>query len=421
MADIFIPSAKLDRFQRKFNDNQFYFISLHLELDGYIDLNRLEKAIEKVADAVKILRCYYTGSYEDENSGWVLLTREPKWLSVASSDPASVTAVLDNLPTEHPPLHVTANQNESHCTLVFSIDHTVTDAHGLWDIVGMISTCYMNLAWDQDYTPAPVSDWNTRSMDPLLDSYSREACAAMCRIEAVKRIPVQQYQNFFQFPQEKRGKPQLFVEKIQPHTLNSMKEFARRNNATLNDVLVTVYAAALQEYVLEKFQTSMSMVPIRGAVDLRRYLPPYLRNEIKNYSVSYWSRAPIPKSGDIVSILREVTALSKMHRTTAPGIGELFAIEEPESEAAKPYLEPEYYSTPFMSNTGILPKDVVDFGNDISVIEAVNYANITTGNPFVIVVLTWNNTISFSIFTDGEYDTAQYLLKRMSELLCELN
>lgn len=421
MADKFIPSAKLDRFQRKFNDNRFYFISLQLEIDGYIDLDRLEKAVANVAEAVTILKCYYTGSFEEEDSGWVLLTREPQWVKAASSDPASVTAILDNLPTEHSPLHVTADQNGSQCTLVFSIDHTVTDAHGLWDIVGMISTCYVNLAWDPDYTPSPVREWNTRSMNPLLDSYSREACAAMCRAEAAKRIPVQQYQKLFIFPQEKRGKPQLFVEKIQPQTLNSMKEFARRNNATLNDVLITVYAAALQEYVLDKFQTSMSIVPIRGAVDLRRYLPPYLRYEIKNYSVSYWSRAPIPKSGDIVSILREVTALSKMHHTAAPGIGELFAIEEPESEAAKPYLEPEYYSTPFMSNAGILPKDIVDFGSGVSVIDALNYANITTGNPFVIVVLTWNNTMSFSIFTDGEYDTAQHLLKRISELLSDLN
>ena len=110
-----------------------------------------------------------------------------------------------------------------------------------------------------------------------------------------------------------------------------------------------------------------------------------------------------------------------MHRTTAPDIGELFAIEEPESEAAKPYLEPEYYSTPFMSNTGILPKDVVDFGTDVTVTDAVNYANITTGNPFVIVVITWDNTISLSIFTDGEYNTAQHILKRMNELLSELN
>ena len=61
----------------------------------------------------------------------------------------------------------------------------------------------------------------------------------------------------------------LFVEKIQPQVLKNMKAFARRHNATVNDVLLTVYAAVLQEYVLDKFQTSMSIVPIRGAVDLR--------------------------------------------------------------------------------------------------------------------------------------------------------
>ena len=106
---------------------------------------------------------------------------------------------------------------------------------------------------------------------------------------------------------------------------------------------------------------------------------------------------------------------------TAPGIGEMFAIEEPDSKAARPYLEPEYYSTPFISNAGVLPKDIVDFGSGVSVKDALSYPNITTGNPFVIVVVTWENTMSLSILTDGAYDTAAHLLKRMGELIGELD
>ncbi|MDO9523760.1 MAG: hypothetical protein Q7J08_08650 [Methanocorpusculum sp.] len=420
MADIFIPSAKLDRFQRKFNDNRFYFISLQLQLSGHIDLNRLETAIAKVADAVKILRCYYNGSPEAEDSGWVLLKEEPKWVRVTSADPTNVTTILQNLPGEHPPLHVVADQTGPLCTLVFSIDHTVTDAHGLWDIVRMISACYTILRWDPAYTPAPLIEWGDRSMKPLLESYSMEACAEMCRAESEKRIPVQQYQKLFVVPQEGRGMPKLFIQKIDPLMLKNMKAFAHQHHATVNDVLLTVYAVALQEYVQKMFKTSMPIVPIRGAVDLRRYLPPYLRNEIKNYSVSYWSQVPIPESDDLPSILDEVAALSQMDQMNALGIGEMFAIEEPDSEAAKPYLEPEYYSTPFMSNAGVLPKDVVDFGKGIRLEEVVSYANVTTGNPFIIGVITWENTLSLSIFTDGEYETANHLLKRICELIGEL-
>lgn len=421
MADIFIPSAKLDRFQRKFNDNRFYFISLQLHLSGHIDLDRLETAIAKVADSVKILRCYYNGSLEAEDSGWVKLTEEPKWVRVTSADPTNVTSILQNLPGEHPPLHVVADQTESLSTLIFSMDHTVTDAHGLWDIVGMISACYTILGWDPAYTPAPLEEWGDRSMKSLIEAYSLETCAEICRAEAAKRIPVQQYQNMFIFPQNKRGIPKLFTNKIEPLMLKKMKAFAHEHQATVNDVLLTVYAVALQEYVQKTFNCSMHIVPIRGAVDLRKYLPPYLRNEIKNYSVSYWSRVPIPESGDIASILHEVAELSQMNRMTAPGIGELFAIEEPDSEAAKPYLEPEYYSTPFISNAGILPKDVVDFGNGITMKDVLCYPNITTGNPFIIVVVTWENMMSLSIFTDGEYDTANHLLRRMGELIGELD
>jgi len=421
MADIFIRSAKLDRFQRNFNNNRFYFISLHLELNGTVDIDRLETAVQRTADAVKILRCYYNGSPESEDSGWVMLTEDPKWVSVTSADPTNVTAVLENLPCEHPPLHVAADQTGSLCTLVFSIDHTVTDAHGLWDIVGMISACYRNLAWAPDHFPVPLRECSDRSLRPLLASYSLETCAEICRAEAEKRIPVQQYLKFFSISPEKRGVPKLFTEKISPRMLATMKLFARQHHATVNDVLLTVYAAALQEYVQKTFNASMSIVPIRGATDLRKYLPPYLRNEIKNYSVSYWSRVPIPEAGDLVSILHEVSALSQRNRMTAPGIGELFAIEEPDSAAANPYLEPEYYSTPFISNAGALPKDIVDFGNGVSVKSALSYPNITTGNPFIIVVVTWENTMSLSILTDGEYDTADHLLKRMREFIGELD
>ncbi|PAV09215.1 hypothetical protein [Methanocorpusculum parvum] len=421
MADIIIHSAKLDRFQRNFNNNRFYFISLQLDLSGTIDVGRLETAVKQTADAVRILRCYYNGSPESEDSGWVMLTEEPEWVRETRADPTNVTAILENLPAEHSPLHVVVDQKGSLCTLVFSIDHTVTDAHGLWDIVGMISACYRNLGWDPDYSPVPLRESDDRSMRPLLASYSLETCAEICRAEAEKRIPVQQYKKLFVVPQDRRGMPKLFTQKIGPLMLKNMKAFAHLHHATLNDVLLTVYAAALQEYVQKTFNTSMSIVPIRGAADLRKYLPPYLRNEIKNYSVSYWSRVPIPGSGDLVSILHEVTALSERNRMTAPGIGELFAIEEPDSKAAGPYLEPEYYSTPFISNAGVLPKDVVDFGNGVSVKDALSYPNITTGNPFVIVVVTWENTMSLSILTDGAYDTAAHLLKRMGELIGELD
>lgn len=257
-------------------------------------------------------------------------------------------------------------------------------------------------------------------MRSLLASYSMDTCAELCRAESAKRIPIQKYQKMFAVSQDNRGVPTLFVQKIQPQVLKNMKTFAHKHHATVNDVLITVYAVALQEYVQKTFDTSMSMVPIRAAVDLRKYLPLYLRTDIKNYSVPYWSPVPIPESGDIISILDEVRTLSQMDKKNALGIGVQFAIEEPDSEYARPLLDPEYESSPFMSNAGVLPKDVVDFGNDVVMKDAVMYGNISTGNPFVIVVITWEDTLSLSIFSDGEHETADQLLKRMSELIGEL-
>ncbi|HJJ43333.1 MAG TPA: hypothetical protein O0X66_02505 [Methanocorpusculum sp.] len=420
MPDVFIHSSKLDRFQRRFTDNTFYFISLKLELHGDIDLDRLERAVAKVADAVKILKSYYNGSPEDDKNGWVLLSEERKWVTETSSDPANIANILRGLPNDHPPLHVVADKKGPLCTLIFSIDHTLTDAHGLWDVVGMIGACYRILGWNPNYTQAPLEEWGDRSMRSLLASYSMDTCAELCRAESAKRIPIQKYQKMFAVSQDNRGVPTLFVQKIQPQVLKNMKTFAHKHHATVNDVLITVYAVALQEYVQKTFDTSMSMVPIRAAVDLRKYLPLYLRTDIKNYSVPYWSPVPIPESGDIISILDEVRTLSQMDKKNALGIGVQFAIEEPDSEYARPLLDPEYESSPFMSNAGVLPKDVVDFGNDVVMKDAVMYGNISTGNPFVIVVITWEDTLSLSIFSDGEHETADQLLKRMSELIGEL-
>lgn len=417
MTDAYIPSSSIDRNQRMFYDNKYYFFSLRLEIEGNIDIHRLETAVAKVADAIPILRYYYSGTLEE--SGWRPLPKNPEWVTCSSAEPAVLHKILKSLPTVHSPMHILLDKNHDSDTLVISMDHTVTDAHGLQEITGMISSTYATLDWDPDLSLLPIPQSGDRSLKPLIQSYSQEVCESLCRAEAEKRLAVMPYQKLFATTPTDRSLPKLFTRQIKPQMFLAMKLFAKQHHATINDVLLTVYAAALKKYADTKFKVSIKQIPIRSAIDLRKYYPPYLRNEIRNYSVPYWTSVAIP-SNDIPLILRGVAASTRKVKASAPGIGALFPIEEPDSAVSMPFQDTDYSFAPFISNVGVLAKDIVDFGDGLSVKDAVVYANITTGNPFIIGVLTWENTLSLSIFTDCNYEIACRLLDHMYTLINDI-
>jgi len=414
MTDTYIPSSIIDRNQRMFYDNKYYFFSLKLEILGTIDIQRLETAVAKVSDAILILRYYYSGTLEE--SGWRPLPKNPGWVTLGSAEPAALHKILESLPTEHSPMHIVLDRNQDSDTLVISMDHTVTDAHGLLEISGLISSTYAALGWNPDFSLLPIPQSGDRSLRSLIQSYSQEVCESLCRAEAENRIAVMPYQKLFAAMPTERSSPKLFTSRIKPQMFLAMKVFAKQHHATINDVLLTVYAAALKEYADTKSNVPIKQIPIRSAIDLRKYYPPYLRNEIRNYSVPYWTSVAMP-CNDIPSILRGVAESARKVKANAPGIGALLSIEEPDCAVSMPYQDADYSLAPFISNVGVLAKDIVDFGEGLRVKDVVIYANITTGNPFIIGVLTWENTLSLSIFTDCHYEIAKHLLDRMTRLI----
>jgi NRPS condensation-like uncharacterized protein len=416
MKDTYIPSSIIDRNQRMFTNNEYYFFSLILKIQGNIDTHRLETAAAKVAEAIPILRYYYSGNLD--KSGWKPLPNNPVWVTCSSAEPAALYTLLKSLPTEHSPIHIVLDKKPDSDTLVISMDHTVTDAHGLLEIAGMISSTYAALGWNPDFSLLPIPQSKDRSLKPLIQSYSHEVCESLCRAEAENRFAVMPYQKLFVTAPTERLSPELFTRQIKPQMFLAMKSFAKQHHATINDVLLTVYAAALKEYAGTKSDVSIRHIPIRSAVDLRKYYPPYLRNEIRNYSVPYWTSVAMP-GNDIPSILRGVAASSRKTKAGAPGIGAMFSIEEPDCPVSRPYQDADYSLAPFISNVGVLAKDIVDFGDGLSVKDVVIYANITTENPFIIGVLTWENTLSLCIFTDCNYDIVKRLLDRMTALIEE--
>lgn len=420
MVEWYVSSSRLDRNQRKFSENRPYFISLKLVLSGHLEEKRLNEAVRRVIGAVPVLGCCYAG--DEWESGWIRQVPLPEnRIRLTDEAPERVPAYLQNLEPEPLPLQVVVCRREFDDVLIFSIDHTLTDAHGLFDLVKLIAETYTTLKTVPDFTPCSLPVSSDRSHTALFSQLSYETCRVVAEREAARRDRVSPYQKFFSLSAEATPEKRLYCQEISRNELAVLKETAHEAGATIHDVLLALYGIVLREYVFRETRERLPVVPLRSSMDLRKYFSSGMQPGLTNCSISYW--APVPFSDTAVtyaSVLRNVCRESAYTKHYSLGVGTAFGIEEPSFAESEPYQDTGYYLTPFLSNVGILSGEVVDFGEDIRVRDACIYANFRAGNPWFITALTWDDVVHLTIFTDRQHDLAKWILKRFSGMVQEI-
>ena len=420
MAEWYVSSSRLDRNQRKFSDNRPYFISLRLVLSSHLEESRLDEAVRRVTRAVPILGCRYAG--DERESGWKRQFPIQEYrIRITDEAPERVPAYLLSLDPEPLPLQVVVCRREDEDVLILSIDHTLTDAHGLFDLVRLIAETYRMLETVPDCTPRFLSCSSDRSHSALFSRLSYDTCRAAAKREAARRDGISAYQKFFSLAAEGTSEQGLCCQEICQDDLVMLKETAHEAGATIHDILLAIYGIVLREYVFQETRERLPVVPLRSSMDLRKYYPPDVQPVLTNCSISYWAPVSFSNTAETyASVLRNVCRKSACTKRYFLGIGTAFGIEEPSFAESEPYQDTEYYLTPFLSNVGVLPEDAVDFGEEIRIRDACIYANFRSGNPWFITALTWNGVLHLTICTDRQHDLAKWILKRFCGVVQEI-
>ncbi|MDO5843565.1 MAG: hypothetical protein Q4Q53_00240 [Methanocorpusculum sp.] len=386
-----LKASKLDCIQRTFSGDMPYFISLNLCFEKYPDLTRMQKAVSLLSEAVPVL----SADFDASSSGWIYTDRQIEITNFSGTTDDTVE-YLNNLSADAIPFSVLYIKKSN--TLILTVDHAITDAHGLLQLSKILCTAYRALKTDPSYKIPKTIREREFSLTEKMTKFPEKICIELCQNEIDTFDSVKMWLKYLTPIEPVKEKYQFHIRKISPKIFSAAKSRAKKHGATVNDLLKTAFAVSIQKHIFEKDGVMISVVPMRQANDLRKYLPEDMRLEIGNFSVPCWSPVECGNS-DFSEILEKAALLSlklKEH-PTAPGV--LFAVENPENPISRILIKNDCSPSASLSNTGIIPPEAVDFGEDLKVIEAALYSDFRFGNPYFLIASTYDGQLSLIIIT----------------------
>ncbi|MGC6174689.1 hypothetical protein [Lacrimispora sp. 38-1] len=253
---------------KKINDHTLHFLAA---FESKLDYSRLWKSLAVAAEAFPLLKCRFN---EDG--------RRPYWESCSYTEDEMLTlietedvnsAVNQFLVSEvdeltGPQIKLGVIRNTQADTLVILMNHMLCDAAGFKDYLYLLSSIYNNIEKDSDFHP-PVSGSRRLSQINQMFSLKDRMKILFSKNDMSAHDPAR-----LQLEGDLNN-PFIEIRSIPEEIFLKLKEYARRHNATINDMILSAYIRTL-------YETFGYAFPIPSTVDLRKYLPGHKAEGICN-------------------------------------------------------------------------------------------------------------------------------------------
>ncbi|MDO5846671.1 MAG: hypothetical protein Q4Q04_07085 [Methanocorpusculum sp.] len=385
-------ASRLDALQQTFSGNSPYFISLKLSFTAPFDFPRMQNALALLTAAFPVL----TARFDADAGGWTYTDSLVEILPFSGDMDESLDCI-NARPDESAPFFLLSSPDGK--TLLLTIDHTVTDAHGLIRIGELLSTAYRSLKTNPAYCIETLTESRSIPLAARMHRFTEQDYLSLCAREVAASELAKPWHTYLTYSAPAEGTYQFHIRRIPPECLVSAKAAAKRLGATVNDLLKAAFAVALQKCIAEKTGERIPFIPLRQANDLRKYLPASARQEIGNFSVPCWASVECPPDENFSAVLRRIGETSRTLKDlpTAPGI--LFAVEHPGLPLSQALLTGEQISSASLSNVGVISSDSLNFGDDLPVEDAIPYADLRFGNPYYLIASTYAGRLSLAAVT----------------------
>ncbi len=246
---------------RGFNDHELH---ARLRFDRRLDTDLLRRALIASIAAIPILGTRYV---DGPGYRWTSLNPHAFDRSfVTAATEAELEAFMVSRSDESvgPQVSLCVHQADS-TEVAIKLNHMISDAAGFKMYLDFLGQCYSQLAIDPGYRP-PTIDGN-RGIDAVLAHFSMRA-----RLKALvwqHRDNNRQGNHGFPLSEGPDAQPFIVEHRIEPARVLALKDYGRRNNATINDVTLTAYYRCLFRKLLLRDGDEVE-IPIM--VDMRRYL-----------------------------------------------------------------------------------------------------------------------------------------------------
>lgn len=249
-------------FFSRFNDHQIHFV---LHPGARIDEHRMKRAVDLLADAFPLLRSRFvfkhgTPCWEDAGPN----VKPMVFLKTSENAEERIQRLICFRADERtgPQLMVFIVRDRREDVLGVIINHMLCDAAGFKELLYLLCSIYSRLKSDPGFRPE--KETAPRSTKQVLDGFSRKEKVRIL----FQPYRLSRHDNSIVFGLEgDENSPFLVTHTITKDRFLSAKGFAKRNGATVNDLILAAYLRALQQML--PGQTTA----IQCILDLRKYLP----------------------------------------------------------------------------------------------------------------------------------------------------
>ena len=257
-------------------------IQLEMEFDYSLDEQRLAKAVALTMDADPILGCRffprmirpYWERVEKEKYSIFIITKNKNEYEAFKKKGIEFIS--------EPQIFTCLYRSESKDRLALKVSHLVSDAAGVKDIAAILSKIYNRLEYEPDYHPNPNpcdfrSFWQIVRHVPwyvhprIILNYMHEVTNSL--------IPYRTHGVPIKNTSENADK--YIIRHIEKEALTHMVNYAKKRDATINDVLLTAIFRALSKIGEWDGKAALR---IAMTIDLRRYLPKRKAESASNFS-----------------------------------------------------------------------------------------------------------------------------------------
>jgi len=276
-----IPSTSIDRFMSLGNDFMDGQVRILVCFDGHVDEARLEDAVRLTLVASPWLAYRYVDNglrpywqRVDERDGWPIF----HMVVCPLSDPRFYNFITEPvLPENSPQVKVGLFRWENDVLSIRS-NHMALDGGGAVRYLSLLASIYRGLGKDPHHIPERSAVGRPGPLRVLKEMGLLSAIRALPHIG----LPGRSWGIPRTGGNDDRGT--FTVTQLSPERLNFVREYARKRNVTVNDVLLTSFCRSLFEICDPPWgERLMVEVP----VNLRKHLPRFQADVIGDLSAIY--------------------------------------------------------------------------------------------------------------------------------------
>lgn len=242
--------------------------------------------------------------------------------------------------------------------LCIKFNHILMDGGGVGQYLALLSSCYRALERYPGYRP-PV-----RMPDRQGPRRALREAGLLSTLRSLPSIRAPPPTLAVPMRTDDKSRQAFVVRHLGPERLDVLRSYARRNGATINDVL---YAAMVRSVL-----TTLEAPPSRRfgfevPVDLRKVVPCGAGSGVCNLSGMYYLSIDHRPNEAFKSTLSRVHRQIEAQKAARTAVGEMLFLEmalAPGASLVRQWMErtPDRAFHPYLSNLGVVDPTVVDFG-----------------------------------------------------------